>query len=98
MGFLKPHIRRRYAVSLEQAAFFLADLRTVAEIVPGQYQVRLVSKDPKDNPVVACALEGGADFIVTDDRKHLLPLKVIRLAGHRPIQIVSVPSFLRNMR
>jgi hypothetical protein len=32
---------------------------------------------------------------VTDDRRDLLPLKVVRLAGHAAIQIVSAAGFLR---
>lgn len=51
-----------------------------------------VADDPKDNPVLACALEGHADFVVTDDRKHLLPLK-----HYHGIQIVSMPLFLRTL-
>ena len=54
-----------------------------------------VSTDPKDNPVLACAIEGLADYVVTDDRRDLLPLKVVRLAGHAAIQIVSAAGFLR---
>jgi predicted nucleic acid-binding protein len=46
--------------------------------------------------VVACALEGDARFVVTDDRKHLLPIKVVRIAGHRTVQIVSPAQFLRH--
>jgi predicted nucleic acid-binding protein len=51
-----------------------------------------VPKDPKDNPILACALEGNADFVVTDDRKHLLPMR-----SYHGIRIVSPPSFLRGV-
>jgi hypothetical protein len=44
---------------------------------------------------LACAIEGLADYVVTDDRRDLLPLKVVRLAGHAAIQIVSAAGFLR---
>jgi len=74
----------------------IASVRAIAAVVvPGQYQVDLVSTDPKDNPVLACAIEGLADYVVTDDRRDLLPLKVVRLAGHAAIQIVSTAGFLR---
>jgi uncharacterized protein len=48
-------------------------------------------EDPRDNHVLACAIEGDADFLVTDDRRHLLPLK-----HYQRVQIVSVPDFLRH--
>ena len=71
-------------------------LRHEALVVPGHYQgLDKVPSDLKDNIVVACALEGEADYIVTDDRRDLLPLKVIRCSGYRPVQIVSPPAFLR---
>lgn len=34
-----------------------------------------VSKDDKDNRYLACAKDGDADYLVTGDAKHLLPLK-----------------------
>jgi predicted nucleic acid-binding protein len=71
-------------------------LRRVALVVPGHYQgLDRVPTDLKDNIVVCCALEAEAEYIVTDDRRDLLPLKVIRCAGYRPVQIVSPPAFLR---
>jgi hypothetical protein len=74
----------------------IASVRAIAAVVvPGRYQVDLVSTDPKDNPVLACAIEGLADYVVTDDRRDLLPLKVVRLAGHAAIKIVSAAGFLR---
>ncbi len=77
----------------------IASVRAIAAVVvPGRYHVDLVSTDPKDNPVLACAIEGMADYVVTDDRRDLLPLKVVRLAAHAPIQIVSAAGFLRLLR
>lgn len=66
-------------------------------LVPGRFDVSLVPTDAKDNPIVACALEGDADYIVTDDRRDLLPLKVIRVAGHKAVQIVAPTAFLKSM-
>jgi uncharacterized protein len=71
-------------------------LRRVAQTVPGAYvELDAVPTDPDDNPVVACALEGGAGYLVTDDRHDLLPLKVIRVSGYRPVQVVTPRGFLR---
>lgn len=53
--------------------------------------------DAKDDPIVACALAGNADHIVTEYRRDLLPLKVIRVAGHKPVQIVATRAFLKNV-
>ena len=49
--------------------------------------------DPDDEMILECALAGEADFIVTGDRKHLLPL-----LQFREIPIVSPAEFLRRLK
>ena len=70
-------------------------IRAAAERVTGDFDVDLVPLDVKDNAVLGCALEADAGYVVTDDRKHLLPLKVVRVAGYRPVRIVTAHLFLR---
>lgn len=66
----------RIAKRLKSGA--LADLcRTLqkdALVVAGELELPGVTPDPEDDMVVACAVEGGADCIVTRDR-HLLDLE-----------------------
>jgi hypothetical protein len=47
-----------------------------------------VTRDPKDNPVVACAVEGRAGYIVSGD------LDLLDLGEHRGIQVVTPRRFL----
>ncbi len=92
----EPEVRALRGLTDPQIDGFIGALGEVAQVVEGAYDVDLVARDPDDNPVVACALEAGARFVVTDDRKHLLPMKAIRLAGYRTVQIVSPVEFLRH--
>lgn len=46
------------------------------------------SSDPADNPFLALALDGNADYIVTGDKKHLLPLH-----PYRGIPVLSPRTF-----
>lgn len=69
---------RRYVRQLEQAS----------EMVEPASTRRVVQKDADDDAVVACAVAGGADFIVTGDR-HLLDMRV-----HSGIHIVTPAMFL----
>jgi hypothetical protein len=82
------HIRRKYPVSEERIVAYLHDLRSARGVVAGAYVVRGLVSDPDDDAIIACALEAGADFIVTGD-PHLLNLK-----QYRGIQIVSPRAFL----
>jgi putative PIN family toxin of toxin-antitoxin system len=91
-----PRLQKHAAFSDQDLRRILGVLRRVALVVPGHYQgIDKVPTDFKDNIVVCGALESGAEYIVTDDRRDLLPLKVIRCSGYRPVQIVSPLAFLR---
>lgn len=48
--------------------------------------------DPDDEMVLECALAAEADFLVSGDKRHLLPLKAFR-----GIPIVSPADFLRRL-
>ena len=51
-----------------------------------------LSSDPDDNLILGIALAGGADFIVTGDKAHLLSLKK---AGNT--RIVPLSDFLKQV-
>ncbi len=46
--------------------------------------------DPDDEMILECAFAAEADYIVTGDKKHLLPLR-----EYRGVQIVNAVEFLR---
>ena len=46
--------------------------------------------DPDDEMILECALAGEADYIVTGDKKHLLPLR-----EYRGVQIINAAEFLQ---
>lgn len=50
--------------------------------------IRPLVRDPKDNPVLACALAGGADYLITGD-KDLLVLK-----RHGSLCIIKPKDFI----
>lgn len=89
----RPHVQRYGPYPPREIREAVEALRAIATVVPGRYEVFAVADDPDDNPILACALEGNANFVVTDDRKHLLPLK-----HYHGIQIVSAPLFVRVLR
>jgi putative PIN family toxin of toxin-antitoxin system len=58
---------------------------------PGDLTVEAVPDDPADDMVLACAVEGNADFIISGDH-HLLDLK-----NYQGIKIVTPARFLELM-
>lgn len=61
---------------------------TVTVIEPPRLE-EVISGDHPDNRVLECAVAASADYLVTGDRRHLLPL-----GEHRVTSIVNAPRFL----
>lgn len=66
-------IRRSYRYSDAGVHRYCSDLETIARLIAGLPDVRVVTKDPNDDMVIACALAARADYVVTRD-KDLLSL------------------------
>jgi len=60
----------------------------VNEVYP-KVRVSIIKSKDDDNRILECALESKADYIISGDKRHILPLK--ELEG---IKIVSVSEFL----
>ena len=64
---LRPWIRP------EEAQDLIRNLEAVGEVVTDLPDVN-ASPDPDDNPILAAAITGRADLIVSGDKKHMLAL------------------------
>ena len=84
----KDSIRRYATYSDEDVHAYLAWLLSVAKLVGELRELSAVPDDPKDDMVIATAVAAKADYLVTGDRKHLLPLK-----EYQGIAIISARSF-----
>jgi hypothetical protein len=73
----RPRITRKYPALQERLAPLLGFLYTTPILVPGVPSQRFVPDDPDDDWIVACAIEGQANFIVSGD-PHLQALKEVR--------------------
>ncbi len=72
---------------------FVEVVGRIALNIPGSHVVyRLDDIDPDDNILLATAQEGQADFLVSLDKRHVLPLKY-----HMGTQIVDPELFLRAL-
>lgn len=72
---------------------FVETIGRIALNIPGAYETAALDKiDEKDNKFLAACLESGADFLVSGDKKHLLPLK-----HFHGTQIRSAELFIKAM-
>jgi putative PIN family toxin of toxin-antitoxin system len=83
-----PGIADRIPLSKSEVDVILAALLSEAEMVPGALELPGVTRDPKDDPVVACAVEGEADLIVSGDQD------LLALGSHGGTQVVTPRRFL----
>ena len=67
----------------------LEELKDAAVIVDPPPSASAVPGDHVDNRILDCAAFGRADYLVTGDRKHLLPL-----GEHEGVKILRAPDFL----
>ncbi|MGB9896244.1 MAG: putative toxin-antitoxin system toxin component, PIN family [Thermoproteota archaeon] len=61
------------------------------KIVNPKVKLNVIRRDPSDNKVLECALEAGAEYVITGD-KHLLELKKFR-----KIEVVTMRKFLEKL-
>jgi len=87
-----PHIRSRYRVTEEDVQALLDLLERDAILAPGEADVGgAVPEDHDDEIILACAIDGGADLIVSGDG-HLLAL-----GEYQGIEILTVRKFLERL-
>lgn len=63
-----PRLAMRLGLKDAELELILAALLSQAEVTPGRLQLPGVTRDAKDDPLVACAVEGHADYLVSADR------------------------------
>ena len=67
------------------------EMRDLSLVVHPAVELSVITAKESDNRVLECAIAGGADVIVTGDRKHLL-----RLEQYEGIPIISPRDFVAS--
>jgi putative PIN family toxin of toxin-antitoxin system len=85
-------LRGKFQVSEDEIKPRLKRFQRIGEIITPKVIRNVIENDPADNHILACAVDGNADLIVSGDKRHLLPLK-----EYKGIQIVKAIDFLRML-
>ena len=88
---VRPKLIEKYGLSTNEITDLLVLISTSARFVTPSSQLPLAVRDPEDDMVLAAALGGHADYLVTGDRD-LLELRGRPELG--ALQIVTVAEFL----
>ena len=82
-------LHTRSGLSGDAIALAVAVVRMQSHVVQVSKPVACVTSDPEDDVVLATAVAGRATYLVTGDKRHLLPL-----GEHRGVRIVTPRVFL----
>ena len=87
---------KHYRLFKQRSKELIASLESAAELLESlpKKDLQIHSRDPKDDFLLACALEGGADYLITGDRD-LLVLNGNPSLGK--LKIISAKDFLDSM-
>jgi predicted nucleic acid-binding protein len=99
-----PKLRARYRLTDDQVAELLDAYGRQAETVSGMLVLpegwRSAGGQPavptEDIPIVSAAIEGGAEYLVSDDAA-LLDVKAVLVSGYRPIQVIAPGPFAKQV-
>jgi uncharacterized protein len=84
----RPRLKEGYSYATHEVEHFLALLIRCAEIVRDLPDVPAVSRDPKDDVIIAAALAATADYLVSGDDD------LLSLGSHAGVSIVTPRQFL----
>lgn len=88
--FMAVVSRRKFSgFPRDRISQFIEILLETAVVVEPKTNIDAIGEDPNDKRILECAVEGGANFIVTGDR-HLL-----KLGSYRGIKIVTASEILK---
>ena len=84
---------RKFDWDEERSSQALRVLANAATVLYPRRLPEVIEGGHADNRILECAVEASADYLVTGDRRHLLPLE-----EHRGARIVNAPQFLSALR
>jgi len=86
-----PRIRARIRLDERELEAIVAALLSQAEVTPGRLHMPGATRDPKDDAIVACAIEGNADVIVSGDQD------LLALGDDKGVRVVTPRQFVEML-
>ena len=87
-----PRIASRIVLEEADLEMILAALLSQALVVVGELQLPGVTRDPKGDPLVACAVEAGADYLVSGDND------LLDLGKYENTRVVTPREFVEYLQ
>lgn len=88
----RPNVMKYTGLTPKETSQYIQEVKDRAYMTGGTLTLSVLTSDPDDNMVLACAEEGMATHLVTGNKKHF------PFADYKGIQIVSPREFLEVLR
>ena len=82
-------LARKFDWDEERTAQVLQGIENAATVIDPPRLSEMIAGGHADNRILECAVAANADYLVTGDRRHLLPI-----GEHQGTSIVNAPRFL----
>ena len=83
-------LKEKFKWPKKQVSDTLTYLRNISTVIKPNISLSVIKDDPSDNKIIECAVAAVANYIVTGDKNHLLPVK-----EYKGMKIVSPAEFLK---
>jgi len=85
-------LTRKFDWDEERSSQALRALGNAGTVIYARRLPEVIGGGHADNRILECAVEASADYLVTGDRQHLLPLET-----HEGVRILNAPRFLSEL-
>ena len=86
---LKGILRKKFEWNEKQLQKILDKIKKKAVIVQPETKISIIKAKKDDNRILECGVDGRVQYIISGDKRHILPLK-----NFRGIKILSPSEFL----
>ncbi len=92
----KKVLQKKFKYSEEEIHEFLDYLRGISKMIYPIERIELIQRVDADNRILECAVETQAQFLITGDKRDLLPLQ--KIGKTKIITASQFLSYLRNRK
>jgi len=90
---LKGILRKKFEWNEKQLQKILDKIKKKAVIVQPETKISIIKAKKDDNRILECGVDGRVQYIISGDKRHILPLK-----NFRGIKILSPSEFLGRFK
>jgi len=87
---LEETLKKDFSWDRDQIKHTIEKIKAKTILIQPKNKVSVIKENDDDNRILECTIEGKAQYLISGDRKHLLPLK-----EYRGIKILSPAEFLK---